>query len=37
MTQATAEINENRAAGKNKMGVMPVGRLIITMVSVKLL
>lgn len=31
MTQATAEINENRAAGKNKMGVMPVGRLIITM------
>lgn len=31
MTQATAEINENRAADKNKMGAMPVGRLIITM------
>lgn len=31
MPQNAAEINEYRATGENKMGVMPVSRLIITM------
>ena len=31
MSQDTVEVYENKAAGENKMGVMPVSRLIITM------
>ena len=31
MSQDTIEVYENKAAGENKMGIMPVSRLIITM------
>lgn len=31
MSQDTVEVYENKAAGENKMGIMPVSRLIITM------